>query len=238
MMMLVFGLIAGALSTLSPCVLPIVPILMSSAMQATPQGPFALLGGVALSYTLVGTVLALFGSHLGIDADHVRTLGAVLMVFFGAMFLLPFMQRALVSLLAPLTDRAHGTASGLRVDSTLGQGLLGLLLGVVWSPCVGPTLGAAVTLAAKGPSAAQALATMLAFGLGATIPMGLLVYGSRAALGSRRKLMASVGLWGKRIMGAGLVVVGAMGLTGADRVVEAVLTRHMPAWLIDVVTRY
>lgn len=82
MMMLVFGLLAGALSTLSPCVLPIIPILMSSAMQATPQGPFALLGDVALSYTLVGTVLALFGSHLGIDADHVRTLGA--MVLSGA----------------------------------------------------------------------------------------------------------------------------------------------------------
>lgn len=238
MLTLFFSLIAGALSTLSPCVLPIVPIIMSSAMQTTRFGPLALLTGVALSYTLVGTALALFGSSLGIDAAHVRTASAVLMIAFGALFLVPELQRALVRLLMPLTARASDTANGMRADSTLGQGLLGLLLGVVWSPCVGPTLGAAVTLAATGDTALQALGTMFAFGLGAAIPMGLLAYGSRAALGSKRKTMDNVGLWGKRIMGVGLVLVGVMVMSGADHIVETILTQHMPLWLIDLTTRF
>ena len=79
---------------------------------------------------------------------------------------------------------------------------------------------------------------MFAFGVGAAIPMGLLAYGSRAALGSKRKAMANVGLWGKRIMGVGLVLVGVMVLTGADHRVETVLIQHMPLWLIDLTTRY
>lgn len=238
MLTLFFSLIAGALSTLSPCVLPIVPIIMSSAMQTTRYGPLALLAGVALSYTLVGTALALFGSSLGIDAAHVRTVSALLMIAFGALFMVPMLQRALVRLLTPLTARASDTANGMRADSTLGQGLLGLLLGVVWSPCVGPTLGAAVTLAASGHTALQALGTMFAFGVGAAIPMGLLAYGSRAAMGSKRNAMAQVGLWGKRIMGLGLVLVGTMVLTGVDHMVETVLTQHMPLWLVDLTTRY
>jgi cytochrome c-type biogenesis protein len=238
MITVLLSLLAGALSTLSPCVLPIVPIIMSSALQSTRHGPLALLAGVALSYTLVGSALALFGSSLGIEAAQVRTVSAVLMITFGALFLLPVLQRALVRLLTPLTARANDTANGMRADSTLGQGLLGLLLGVVWSPCVGPTLGVAVTLAASGHTALQAVGTMFAFGVGAAIPMGLLAYGSRAALGAKRKTMAHVGLWGKRIMGVGLLLVGGMVLTGADRVVETILTQHMPLWLIDLTTRY
>lgn len=238
MITLLLGLLAGALSTLSPCVLPIVPIIMSSAMQTARHGPLALLVGVALSYTLVGTALALFGSSLGVDTAHVRTVSAVLMVTFGALFLLPALQRGLMTVLSPLTARANETVNSMRADSIRGQAALGLLLGVVWSPCVGPTLGAAATLAASGQTAVQALGIMFAFGVGATIPMGLLAYGSRAALGSKRKIMANVGQWGKRILGVALVLVGVMVLSGADRVAETMLTQRMPMWLIDLTTHY
>lgn len=238
MITLFFSLIAGALSTLSPCVLPIVPIIMSSALQTARLGPAALLAGVALSYTVVGTALALFGTSLGLDTSHVRMASAVLMLLFGATFLVPAMQRALVRLVTPLTDGANNKLAGFRGDSVLGQGLLGVMLGLVWSPCVGPTLGAAVTMAAGGHSAGQALATMFAFGVGAAVPMGLLVYGSRAAIGNKRKTMAAVGQRGKQVMGVGLLLVGGLVLTGGDKWLETVLTSHMPMWLIDLTTRY
>jgi cytochrome c-type biogenesis protein len=238
MITLLFSFIAGALSTLSPCVLPIVPIIMSSALQTARLGPAALLAGVALSYTVVGTLLALFGTSLGLDTSHVRMASAVLMLLFGATFLVPAMQRAFVRLVAPLTDGANNKLAGFRGDSVLGQGLLGVMLGLVWSPCVGPTLGAAVTMAASGHSAGQALATMFAFGVGATVPMGLLAYGSRAAIGNKRKTMAAVGQRGKQVMGVGLLLVGGLVLTGGDKWLETVLTSHMPMWLIDLTTRY
>ncbi|MCV2356788.1 cytochrome c biogenesis CcdA family protein [Paucibacter sp. B2R-40] len=226
------------MSTLSPCVLPIVPIIMSSAVQVARLGPIALLAGLTLSYTLVGTGLALFGSSLGVDAVWVRQLSAGLMILFGAMFLSPLLQQGLAKLLAPLTAGANAKLASFNADSLWGQGLLGLMLGLVWSPCVGPTLGAAVTLAAQGGSAWIALSTMFVFGLGAALPMGLLAYGSRAAMSGRRKAMGELGLWGKRVMGAGLVLVGALVLSGADHWLEAVLTRHMPSWLVDLTTRF
>jgi cytochrome c biogenesis protein CcdA len=235
---LLFSLFAGALSTLSPCVLPIVPIVVSSAMQAVRFGPIALMSGVALSYTVVGTTLALFGSRLGVDSGQLRAASAGLMLLFGLAFLVPALQRALMRVLTPLAAGANSKVSAFSADSTVGQGLLGLMLGVVWSPCVGPTLGSAVTMAANEHTALRALVTMLAFGVGAALPMGLLAYGSRAAVGRKRDTMAVLGVWGKRVMGVGLVLVASMVLTGADRWLETLLTNHMPAWLIDVTTRF
>jgi cytochrome c-type biogenesis protein len=238
MLTLFFSFLAGALSTLSPCVLPIVPIIMSSALQTARFGPVALLSGVTLSYTVVGTGLALFGTSLGLDTTAVRTASAVLMLLFGATFLVPAMQRAFVRVVTPLTDGANNRLAGFKGDSVLGQGLLGVMLGLVWSPCVGPTLGAAVTMAASGHSAGQALVTMFAFGVGAAIPMGLLAYGSRAAIGDKRKTMAAMGQRGKQVMGVGLLLVGGLVLTGADKWLETVLTNHMPMWLMDLTTRF
>lgn len=228
---------AGALSTLSPCVLPILPIVLSSATQTARLGPLALLSGVAISFTLIGTALALFGGSLGLAAAQVRVASALLMLLFGAAFLLPALQRAFVRLLTPLTDRAQSKLTDFRADSLGGQGLLGLLLGVAWSPCVGPTLGAAVTLAASGHDALSAMGTMLAFGVGAAVPMALLAYGSRAALGRRGRL-AGVGQRGRQLMGWGLVAVALLVLTGADHLIETMLTRHMPDGLLNLVTRF
>jgi len=238
MLTLLFSLLAGALSTLSPCVLPIIPILLSSALQAARLGPLALLVGVTLSYTLVGTALALLGGSLGVDAGLLRFGSALLMLLFGLSFLVPAVHQMLIRRLMPLIEGAQTRLSGFRADGAVGQGLLGLMLGVVWSPCVGPTLGAAVTLAANGAGAVSAMSTMFTFGVGAALPMGLLAYGSRAALNKRRQTMTEAGRWGKRLMGLGLVLVAGLVLSGADHLLEAVLTRHMPEWLIELTTRY
>jgi cytochrome c-type biogenesis protein len=238
MLALFFSLIAGALSTLSPCVLPIVPIMMSSAMQTARFGPLALLSGLVMSYTIVGTVLALFGTSTGLHAEQLRIVSAWLMLIFGSFFLIPALQRLLIRLLSPLSSRASSSMATFKADSVLGQAILGLMLGIVWSPCVGPTLGAAVTLAANAKTALQAMLTMFVFGIGAALPMALLAYGSRSAMGGKRKEMMQVGLWGKRIMGVALLMIGVLVLTGSDRWLEVQLTSMMPAWLIDLTTRF
>jgi cytochrome c biogenesis protein CcdA len=238
MITLLFSLLAGALSTLSPCVLPIVPIIMSSALQTARWGPLALLSGVVVSYTVVGSMLAVFGSSLGIASQYVRLGSAMLMLLFGAMFLLPLLQQAFIKLMAPVTDMANARLSGFSADSALTQGLLGMMLGVVWTPCVGPILGAAVTMAAIGHNVWNALFTMLAFGIGAALPMGLLAYGSRAAIGSRKKTLAVAGHRGKQVMGLGLLLVGALIISGADKSLETLFTSHMPSWLVDLTTRF
>jgi cytochrome c-type biogenesis protein len=240
MISLLFALLAGVLSTLSPCVLPIVPILMSSALQTARWAPLALLSGVVLSYTVIGSALAIFGNSLGINSEHTQYMrmgSALLMVVFGAMLLLPVLQRALVQLITPLSNGANNKLADFKADSTLTQGLLGMMLGIVWTPCVGPTLGVAITMAANGNHIGHAIMTMFMFGLGAALPMSLLAYGSRAAIGNKRKTLAIMGHRGKQVMGAGLILVGVLVFTGFDKSLETFLTRHMPDWLVDLGTR-
>jgi cytochrome c biogenesis protein CcdA len=108
---------------------------------------------------------------------------------------------------------------------------------VIWSPCSGPTLGAAIGLATQGDDLGRAAATMAAFALGAATPILLLAYGSRQAILSRRDWMARASRIGKPLMGAAFFGIGLFVLTGLDKVVETSLTRAMPDWLVTVTTR-
>jgi cytochrome c-type biogenesis protein len=116
--------------------------------------------------------------------------------------------------------------------------VLGLLLGAVWSPCVGPTLGAASVLAAQGRDLASVTSVMVAFGLGTAVP--LLVVGSlsRQALMRWRGRMMSAGKTGKLILGGGALAVATLILTGADHALEGALVAASPAWLTDLTTQF
>ena len=81
------GLLAGALSTLSPCVLPLIPILMASALAAHRLGPLALAAGLGLSFAAIGIFLAAAGASLGLDDDVLRKIAAVLLIAFGVVML-------------------------------------------------------------------------------------------------------------------------------------------------------
>jgi cytochrome c biogenesis protein CcdA len=112
-----------------------------------------------------------------------------------------------------------------------------MLLGAIWSPCSGPTLGAAIGLAAQSETADQAATVMALFGLGAATPILALAYGSRQAIVARRDFWARTSRIAKPLIGATLVSVGVLVLTGFDKVIEASLTRAMPDWLVTVTTR-
>ena len=115
-----------------------------------------------------------------------------------------------------------------------GQLAVGVLLGAVWSPCIGPTLGGAIGLAASGESLGQAGVTMLAFGIGvSTVLMGL-AYGSREILNARRERLMAWMPWAKPVMGASLLLVGAAIFFHIDRIIESRLLDLMPSWLLDL----
>lgn len=105
---------------------------------------------------------------------------------------------------------------------------------MIWSPCSGPTLGAAIGLAAQGNDLGRAALTMVAFALGAATPILLLAYGSRRAIMARRDWWARASRIGKPLMGAAFFGIGLFVLTGLDKVVETSLTNAMPEWLVNV----
>jgi cytochrome c biogenesis protein CcdA len=234
---LILSFLAGALTSVSPCVLPLIPILLGSALQEHPAGPLALTLGLALSFAGLGVILASLGFVLGIDAGAVRTVAAVVMVGFGIVLLSASLQQRFALASASLTNRGNALLSGMSKAGLVGQFSLGLLLGVVWAPCAGPTLGAAIGLAANSGTAPRAAIMMFLFSLGAATPLLALAYGSRRLASAGRTRFRVFGTVGKPVMGVALVSIGAFVLTGVERFAEAVLTQAMPGWMLDVVTR-
>ena len=111
---------------------------------------------------------------------------------------------------------------------------MGVLLGAVWSPCIGPTLGGAIGLAASGESLGQATMTMLTFGAGVSTVLMALAYGSRQAVSARREKLVAWMPWAKPLMGVTLLVVGFAILFHVDRMIEGWLLDRMPVWLHDL----
>ena len=139
---------------------------------------------------------------------------------------------------SPVSNWVGGHFDGFTATSLASQFGLGLLLGAVWSPCVGPTLGAASILAAKGENLAQVALTTLAFGIGAALPLMLLGLVSREAMMRWRGRLMDAGRGGKVLLGGLLVVVGLFVATGLDKRVETVLVDASPAWLTELTTRF
>jgi cytochrome c-type biogenesis protein len=232
------ALLAGVLTALSPCVLPILPIVLGTAASTHRLGPLALAAGLALSFTAIGLFVATVGFAAGLDTDFFRTISAILLIGVGLVLLVPKLQEQFALAAAPVSNWAGGYTDNFTSGGLAGQFALGLLLGAVWSPCVGPTLGAASVLAAKGEDLGQVALTMLAFGLGAALPLMLLGFASREAMMRWRGRLIETGSMGKTLLGLLLVAVGLLVATNLDKRLEAVLVDASPAWLTELTTRF
>jgi cytochrome c-type biogenesis protein len=229
---------AGLLSILSPCVLPLVPIVLGAAVSAHALGAVALAAGLALSFTVLGLLLALVGFSLGIDAGMFRMAAAAIMIGLGVILVVPSWQARLAAAGGPVSSWADRRFGGFASSGLAGQFAIGLLLGAVWSPCVGPTLGAASLLASQGRDLVQVALTMAVFGIGAALPLILLGLLSRAALMRLRSRLMSAGKLGKGLLGAAFIVIGVAIVSGADKRVEAALVDASPAWLTELTTSF
>ncbi len=232
------ALLAGILTTLSPCVLPLVPVLMGSAVTAHRLGPLALAAGVALSFSIAGVFLVSVGASLGLEGESFRRAAAALLILFGLILVSARLQALFVRATAGLTGSGQSLLSRFTLDGLGGQFALGLLLGIVWSPCVGPMLGAATTLASQGRDLVQISALMAVFGIGASVPMLLIGSLSRATLLRVRGSLNTAGRRGKQVLGVALLLLGTLILSHADRRLEAWLLDHSPMWLTTLTTRY
>ncbi|HJV25961.1 MAG TPA: cytochrome c biogenesis CcdA family protein [Aromatoleum sp.] len=232
------GFLAGLLSTLSPCVLPLIPILLGSAANAHPRAPLALAAGLALSYAVIGSSLAWAGAALDVDARLFRNVAAAMLGLLGIVLMSASLQRRFAAATSGLGDTGNSLLNRMQPDGLGGQFAIGLVLGVVWSPCVGPTLGAAVVLASQGSQLPQIALLMGIFGLGAALPIVALAYVSRSAMSRMRGRLMQAGRNGKTVLGVIMLAVALLILSGADKAVEAWLVEHSPAWLTALTTRF
>jgi cytochrome c biogenesis protein CcdA len=160
------------------------------------------------------------------------------MIVLGVALLVPHFQAQVALAGAPLANWSDQHFGGSAKNGLTGQAAVGLLLGAVWSPCVGPTLGAASLLAAQGRDLGEVGATMLAFGLGAGLPLAVLGLLSREAVLRWRSRLVSGGTWAKAAFAIVLLTIGVFVLTGFDKRVETLLVDQSPQWLTNLTTRF
>lgn len=230
--------VAGLVTILNPCVLPLVPILVASALGKSRFGPLALAGGLVLSFTLFGFTVIAFGFSLGINEQMVRLFAGAMLAIAGAVLLVPQAQAALSAAAAPITNFGNRRLARVSGEGWYGQFAIGLLLGIVWAPCVGPTLGVAIAAASQGENLISSFFIFLIFGLGVATSVLAFAYGSRKAMGERRKTLGMLAKYGKPLFGGALLLVGLMVLTGFDKVIEIAILDLLPTEVIEFTTRF
>lgn len=230
------ALLAGVLGVLSPCVWPLVPVVTSSAAVSGRSGPLWLASGLSLSFAVSGTLLTWVLVSTGMDPELFRYVAGALLVFLAAVLLLPVLGDRVTLLLSTVTGR-FGAAAGMSgAVTTSAPGLLGVgaLLGFVWLPCVGPTLGAAIALASMGQSVSMAFMVMLAYGIGTAgvlLAAGMI---SGRVLQRWRPQWVAGGRFGRRLLGTSLLVLGVLVLSGLDKRLEALGVDLLPTWMFTL----
>lgn len=226
------SLAAGSLTTLSPCVFPLLPLVLGGALQANRFAPVALGLGMASSFAAIGMLVGAAGPALGLDGDLVRVAGAWLLIAFAAVMLVPAWSDRFTQWMAPLASGANAASQRLSGGSLASAFGLGAVLGLVWSPCSGPLLASALTLVASEGGIGRGGLILGLFGVGAAVPLVAVAYASRAGFNQARGWVLARIHGIKNVFALLLGGMGLLILTGGDKWLEARVNAWLPeGWL-------
>ncbi|MEK7631939.1 MAG: cytochrome c biogenesis CcdA family protein [Patescibacteria group bacterium] len=218
---------AGVVTALAPCILPVLPIVLAGGAQQGRWRPWGIIVGVVLSFSIFTLMLSWLVTALGLSPNASRIFGIAILLLLGGLMLVPAVLERFESWVSSRLSRTgvpverHGFGGGF---------VLGLSLGAVWTPCAGPLLASVITLAANGEIDGQVIGATLAYALGSALPMGGI-----AALGQRLTVrLRWFKVHGRQLQqgfGALLILVAVLMWLGVDRDVQGWLVEYMPNWL-------
>jgi cytochrome c-type biogenesis protein len=218
--------LAGILTVLSPCVLPILPIMVGRSLQSHRYGPVALVVGLVSGFAVAGSLLGISASWLTGFANFLHYGAVFLLLMLGILTLFPGWSYLLFSYLPIQRWTKERPRIGL-----WGEFWLGTQLGLVWTPCAGPVLGGILVLAAVNHQVTNAFGLLLAYGFGAALPLLAIAYGGRKLshrlLGLRRH---SVVL--QKVGGAIVIVTALFILLRWDVQIQLWLAPFFPSFSI------
>ncbi len=227
MVVLLFAFAAGLVTVLAPCVLPVLPIVLSGGAVQGRLRPWGIIFGVVLSFSVFTLALSWAVQQLGFSPNFSRNFGIVVLAGLGALFLVP---NALTTFEGWISARLRRSGRPTQRHGFGGGFLLGISLGAVWTPCAGPILAGVVAAAQTGQVDSRLMAITIAYAIGAALPMGLI-----AGLGQR--IVARVRWVGQRlnrvqqVFGVMLIVVAILMATNLDRRVQSWIIGRTPSWL-------
>ncbi len=179
MLQILFAIIAGILTIGAPCILPLLPILLGASVgQQSKTRPLFIALGFVLTFALTGLLLSYLVTNLNIAPDVLRNIAIVALGIFGLFMIWPTPFEKLTVYLSGFINKANQTATAAGTGN-FGGFVLGVMLGVIWTPCAGPVLGSILTLIATSTEVGRASILLVAYAVGAGIPMLIIAYGGQ-----------------------------------------------------------
>lgn len=229
---------AGILTSLSPCVLPLLPMVVGGAMQRHRAAPLLMGIGMTTAFAVAGWILGALGPAMDLDVEWVHQAAAVSLIVFGLALWIDPLANLVSRFVQPVAVSADRLAGAVGHESPAAALFFGGLLGLAWSPCAGPMLVSSLALVATGRDAGLGALLLGMFGLGAATPLVMAAYASRAGF-ARLKVWALGHSSGLR-HGFGLLAMisGIFIATGLDKLIATRVLAILPdAWL-ELITRY
>lgn len=187
--LILFAFLAGIVTILSPCILPLLPIILSGSLSGGKKRPLGIVTGFIISFTFFTLALSSIVKATGVNPDALRTIAVIVITLFGASLLIPKTQlwmELLMSKLSGLIPQSSQAKEGF-----VGGVLVGISLGLIWAPCVGPILASVITLAATSQITFATVLITLAYSLGTSIPMLVITYSGQQLLDKHRWLLTN-----------------------------------------------
>lgn len=224
--LILFAFLAGVVTIASPCILPILPLVLSAGLGEGKRKPFGVVVGFIASFTFFTLALAALVRLTGLSANALRTLSVVIIGLFGLSLLFPQFQLWMEHLFSRLSSLApkSGQTSGF-----FGGFLLGLSLGLLWTPCVGPILASVITLAATSTVTLVSVFIVFAYALGTGLPMLLIIYGGRQLLKKVPWLLKNTGKI-QKAFGVIMLLVAVGIFFNVDRTFQTYVIQTFPSY--------
>ena len=223
--LILFAFLAGIATIFAPCILPILPVVLSAGLSGGKRRPIGIVVGLVVSFTFFTLSLSYLVRHLGLNADILRDVAIIVLLVFGSLLLIPKLLSIAEVWLSSIIPQGQSTSSR---NDFFGGVLIGVSLGLVWTPCVGPIVASVITLAATSTVTAASVFITAAYALGTSISLVAIIYGGKNLM-SRLKLLRQITPQLQQVFG-GIMVLTAVGmLFGLDRTVQAALLAKLPS---------
>jgi cytochrome c biogenesis protein CcdA/thiol-disulfide isomerase/thioredoxin len=223
-LLIVVAFIAGLVTAVSPCVLPILPIVLATGADGDRRRPYLVIAGLIASFSFFTLASVQIINALHLPSSTLRDVAIVIIAIFGLTLLVPALSRAWER----ITARIPAVGTRLARPGVAGGLITGVGLGLVWTPCAGPILGAITSLAVTQPGSGATLILVVAYAIGAGLPLLGIALGGRAALARLRLRSASA--WAGRAFGVLVLATAGLMAVGADTTISADLTSALPDW--------
>lgn len=217
-----FAFISGIITILSPCILPVLPIVLSGSIGGKSK-PIGVVSGFITSFTLFTLALSSIVRFLNIPPQNLRLIALVIIVSFGVILVIPKLQLYFEIFISRFIKQK----SGKQKSGFVGGFLVGISLGLIWTPCVGPIMASVISLAISQEIDGGAIIIMLAYALGTSIPMFGIMIGGRKLINKFPQLIKNTGKI-QRIFGGVMIVVGLSIGFGLDRKFQTFILRTFP----------